>query len=108
MIYNDGFPMNEDKRVTICPQCKNEQFSDNAEYCRICSTPLFNLCEGQDEWDEYGNNINTQYHRNLGNARYCEICGKATMYFKMKLLRPYTMVLEDYQENDSDTDNYPF
>ena len=28
MIYNDGFQMDDNLRVTKCPKCGNEQFDD--------------------------------------------------------------------------------
>lgn len=116
MIYNDGFQMDDNLRVTRCPKCGNEQFDDDAEYCRICGTPLFNICEGQEEWDNYGNVIDRTYHRNYGNSRFCERCGKPTGYFKLKLLRPYDEVEEQYKKqyseihslDDIDTDDLPF
>ena len=116
MIYNDGFQMDDNLRVTKCPKCENEQFDNNAEYCRICGTPLFNICEGQDERDTFGNFIERTYHKNYGNSRFCERCGEPTRYFKLKFLRPYNEVEEEYKKqysefdslNDSDSDELPF
>ena len=98
MRYNDGCPMDEELRVTECPKCGNEEFSKDADYCRICGTPLYNLCEGEDIYDYNGNYDRHEGHRNHGNARFCEKCGKPTAFFKAKFLRPYNEVKEQYVE----------
>ena len=38
MIYNDGFSMDENLRVTQCPKCGNEQFSEDASW--LMAVPL--------------------------------------------------------------------
>lgn len=98
MIYNDGFPMDENLRVTQCPKCGNEQFSEDAEFCRICGVSLYNYCEGEDIFDYNGNFDHTETHMNRGNARFCEKCGKPTIFFKQKFLFPYDEVKEEYVE----------
>ena len=40
MRYTDGFELDENYRVKICPRCENEEFSDDAIYCRICGAML--------------------------------------------------------------------
>ena len=52
-------------------------------------------------------------HRNVGNARFCEFCGQATMLLKEKLLKSYkevqaTQNTQDDEELPFDTDNFPF
>ncbi|MGI6700804.1 MAG: hypothetical protein ACOX6G_10920 [Christensenellales bacterium] len=96
MRYNDGFVMNEDLRVTECPKCGNEEFSEDADYCRICGTTLYNLCDGEDIYDHTGHLEYHEAHRNHGNARFCEKCGKPTAFFHAKFLRPYSEVKEQY------------
>lgn len=116
MIYDDGFSMDDNLRVTKCPRCENKQFDDAAEYCRICGTPLFNMCEGQEEWDDFGNLVDRNYHKNHGNARFCEKCGRPTEFFRLKLLRPYNEVMDKYQNqysercplNNNDSGELPF
>ena len=55
------------KRVLFCPLCKNHEFSKDAEYCRICSTPLFNKC--------------TKENKIIATAcRYCPDCGNVTTF----------------------------
>lgn len=96
MIYNDGFSMDENLRVKECPKCGNEEISDDAEYCRICGTNLFNTCDGQEIYDYDGIFIRIEKHPNHGNARYCEKCGKPTAFFNAKFLRPYNEIRPDY------------
>lgn len=116
MKYNDGFRMDDDLRVTKCPRCENEQFDADAEYCRICGAPLFNMCEGQEERDNFGNVYDYSYHKNYGNSRFCEKCGKPTEYFRLRFLRPFDEVTEQYiaqysglhNDNNEESDDLPF
>lgn len=96
MIYKDGYPMDSNLRVTVCPLCGNEEFSDDAVHCRICGTGLYNNCEGQRIYDEFGNYEDFVIHRNHGNARFCEKCGAPTAFAKANFLRPYLEVREEY------------
>ena len=128
MIYNDGFPMDENLRVAQCPKCGNEQFSEEAEFCRICGASLYNLCEGEDIYDYNGNFDHHEEHKNYGNARFCEKCGRPTQFFKERFLLPFDEVREDdverylksnptatsgntvmvLAEGDDDNDSFPF
>lgn len=92
MIYEDGVPMDNDLKMARCPKCGNEQFSEAAEFCRICGTYRYNLCEGDDIYDSYGNFDHHEQHRNAGNARFCEVCGKPTLFFKEGFLCPFENV----------------
>ena len=92
MIYNDGFPVNDDMRFEKCPRCGNEEYSEYAQYCRVCGLPAFNECEGGEVYDNFGESMGFQIHRNAGNARFCEHCGKKTMLFKERILKPYEQV----------------
>ena len=64
---------------------------------------MYNECEGDFDRDEYGNQGEYHIHRNLGNARFCEFCGQPTMLFKEKLLKPYTEM-----QTEEDEDSFPF
>lgn len=86
MIYNDGYEVDNEKRFVRCPRCGNEEYSSEAAFCRICGLPAYNECEGSVEYDDFGNTEGFHIHRNAGNARYCEYCGKPTMLFKEKIL----------------------
>ncbi|PEJ58169.1 hypothetical protein CN692_07750 [Bacillus sp. AFS002410] len=55
--------------------CGNEDFSENASYCKKCATYLYNECL----------NINNNFgcgQKNVGDALYCEYCGHQTMIGK--------------------------
>lgn len=81
MDYNDGIPYDpKTMRVRECPRCHNSQFQDNSLYCRICGLELYNICIGNEERDSWGNPIYSNQHKNPSNARFCEICGKPTVY----------------------------
>lgn len=110
MIYNDGYETDNNLRFVRCPRCGNEEYSQDARYCRICGFPVYNECEGDYDQDEYGNQGIYQIHRNAGNARYCEFCGQPTMLLKEKLLKPYIEVTTDADENPAvfDGDDLPF
>ena len=99
MIYRDGYAMDNNLRFLKCPKCGNEEYSGDAKYCRICGVSSYNECEGSPEYDNFGNAIDFTIHKNAGNARYCEYCGKPTMLFNEKLLRPY---IEVQAEQDDD------
>lgn len=82
MIYSDGYETNDELRFIRCPRCGNEEYSVETKYCRICGMPAYNECEGNTDQDIYGNIIDIDTHRNAGNARYCEYCGKRRCYLK--------------------------
>lgn len=103
MIYNDGYETDGNLRFVNCPKCGNEEYSEEAKYCKICGFSAYNECEGSPEYDNFGNVIDFNVHRNVGNARYCEYCGKPTMLLNEKLLRPYTEVQAEQAE-----DVFPF
>lgn len=109
MIYKDGYQMDENLRVIKCPVCGNKEFSDDAEYCRICGTRLYNYCEGY--YDGFAQeNI---CHKNPGNARYCETCGSPTYFFKEGLLEPWDKATEkisceETKEVEFDESDLPF
>ena len=98
MIYDDGIEMDENGRAKVCPVCGNEQFSENADFCRICGFAVYNLCEGTPIHDDFGNYEGVEQHRNAGNARFCEKCGQPTHFFKSKILRPFDEVRSTYVE----------
>lgn len=76
----------------------NEEYSEDAKYCRIWGFSTYNECDGFPKYDNSGTVINFNVHRNVGNARYCEYCGKSTMLLNEKLLKPYTEVQADQEE----------
>ena len=103
MIYNDGFATDNNLRFVSCPRCGNEEYSEKAQYCRLCGLSAYNECDGSQDYDDFGNVIGFSVHKNIGNARYCEFCGKPTKLFKEKLLKPYTEV-----QTEPNEDPFPF
>ena len=93
MIYDDGFSIDDDRRFTTCPKCGNEEYSENAEYCRICGFDRYNYCEGTRREDEFGEFLVVERHKNCGNARFCEICGARTVLYSEDILVPYIKYL---------------
>lgn len=89
MKYEKGYAVDNNMRVIECPKCQNEVFSHNALYCKLCGTKLFNKCAGTPEYDGYGNEVDTIYHNNPGNARYCETCGEPTYFLNEGFLKPW-------------------
>ena len=90
MVYTDGPAVDNENRFITCPICENEEFSEDAKYCRICSQYRSNQCEGYYESDGYGNSCDelTQ-HDNPANARFCETCGRKTQFFIDGLLKTW-------------------
>ena len=105
MIYRDGYETDSNLRFVRCPRCGNEEYSEDALYCRICGFSAYNECEGSTECDNFGN---VNVHRNVGNARYCEYCGKPTMLLNEKLLRPYTEVQAEQEDPFPFDEELPF
>lgn len=87
MIYTDGVPMDEKKRVLYCPRCKNQEIDSDAEYCHICGLSLYNVCVS--DWND-----DRPQHQNSSNARYCKICGRPTEYHLQNILRSYEEVMK--------------
>lgn len=100
--YNDGVPFDgESMRIEQCPRCHNRQFSDKAQYCRICGMDLYNRCDGMEE-DNFGNwypNPEAQ-HFNPSNARFCETCGRPTFFFSQKILCDYKDFKPDAEDSE--------
>lgn len=76
-----GIQTDENLRFIKCPVCGNDEFSEEAEFCRICGSAIINYC--QDLYDEHGYRISTGCGKpNPGNARFCEYCGNPTLLYK--------------------------
>lgn len=101
MFYKDGFDLDSRERVILCPNCSNEEFSDKACHCRICGIELYNFCEGY-----YDNDLQEHIkHKNPGNARFCEICGAPTYFFKENFLKKWEDAKKEIEPNLSDGTN---
>lgn len=94
--YYESIFTYEKNRVVFCPKCKNHNFSENAEYCSICGTPLHNRCLREDKILD-------------GTKRYCPDCGSNSLFnelnlFHIKSIEPIdsieylTMDISDYIE----------
>lgn len=109
MIYNDGVNMDEEGKVLECPRCNNEEFSQDAEHCRICGLSTSNKCEGYYD-EEYGGHFVS--HDNPSNARFCETCGKPTAFFNEEILKPWEIAKQELETEDevavSLDDDLPF
>ena len=86
------------KKIKKCPRCFNEEFSDDAFYCKICGLELINKCTGIPYADDFGN-YPGQIHDNSPDARFCETCGASTVYNDRKILKSY---IEIQEENKKD------
>ncbi len=103
MLYENEHEVDANFRVIKCPKCSNEDFSEEANYCKICGAPLFNTCEDQ----------HTCYHNNVGNARFCETCGSQTEFFKLGYLNSWeesteNPFLDSFVPDKNSDDNIPF
>ena len=97
MKYEDGVPFDsETMRVMECPLCHNEEFGDNAKFCRICGTDLYNYCDGLVFEDDGNGSYVKDRHPNPSNARFCEICGRPTCFGEKGILCNY----ESYPNNN--------
>lgn len=104
--YNDGVPFDEETlRVETCPKCGNQEFSENAMFCRICGTSIYNMCEGETDNNGYGEYIvDGSQHRNPSNARYCETCGKPTYFLSKNILCDFTKFVPEGEDGAGNDD----
>lgn len=80
MMYS-GVKTNESLMFLKCPVCGNDQFSHEAEFCRVCGSAIYNFCK--DHYDETGYKKSNGCGRpNPGNARFCEYCGNPTLLYE--------------------------
>lgn len=84
--------VDKNNRFMQCPQCGNEQFSESANYCKICGLYLFNECSNTAEPINY-ESCGTI---NPGDARHCEKCGETTYLMRMGLLTKW----QDWKKNN--------
>ncbi|WP_438335174.1 hypothetical protein ACIR03_01545 [Clostridium cochlearium] len=52
--------------------CKNQDFDEDATYCKICGTPLYNTCLSENK-------------KVSGACRYCPSCGETTKFQELNL-----------------------
>lgn len=85
----------EDGRVTECPVCGNVIFSPHASFCKMCGTPLYNSCREAREAEE-GYDDQPCQELNPADARYCEYCGRKTVFARLGILMSWEEVVEKY------------
>ncbi len=56
----------------------------------------------------FGNVIDFNVHKNVGNTRYCEYCGKPTMLLNEKLLKLYTKMQAKQEDSFPFDEAFPF
>lgn len=88
-INYSGIELDQNKRVVQCPKCCNEVHSEQAKFCKICGTLLYNLCNGIKVYDPFGNIVEYIDHINDGNARFCAECGSKTTFYKQEFLKDW-------------------
>ena len=89
MVYESDIKYDpKTNRIKECPRCKNEIFSDGAQYCRLCGLELVNKCIPEPWDDSFGYSHDSEAHDNPPDARFCEQCGAPTVYYqKHELLK---------------------
>ena len=80
-------PADETGRVLTCPLCGNEEFSENARFCRVCGTPAVNACTA---------GFNACGRACGPGASCCAACGSETEYARRGLLPEWKAVREAY------------
>lgn len=91
--YYRDIETNDNKRLVFCPICKNHEFSDEAQHCRICGTPLFNRCKKEDKI------LDASY-------RHCPDCGSETEYKELYNSLPQKANLDSFIDLPIDLDDY--
>lgn len=92
MVYDDGFELDENGHVYMCPICQNQDISLDRDHCRICGTYLINQCSNADGHEEGYNYIEACGKPAHKNSRYCEYCGSTTTFFNWELLKPWDQI----------------
>lgn len=76
--------------VLKCPNCDNEEFPENSNYCMICGKVTVNQCTFAIQDDASFENWQCQHTEPLpGNARYCPYCGSKTTFLTHEILKPW-------------------
>jgi Zn-dependent peptidase ImmA (M78 family) len=59
----------ENGRYTECPRCGNNDFSNDANFCKICGLYLYNICF--EDLPNYSFQCRVKFRVNPGDARFC-------------------------------------
>lgn len=84
IIYPTNIQMDRYKRVLSCPVCRTGRFNSSGDRCDRCGTYIFNYCISY-----FDDNSNECSFANVGNSRFCEMCGKPSYYNEKGLLQPW-------------------
>lgn len=84
--------VDNNNRFCKCPQCGNDVFSHDANYCKLCGFYLYNSCSNSVQDSSYSSYCN---RINPGDARYCEICGEETVLMQKGLLFSWNEIVVD-------------
>ena len=80
-IFYPGIAVNQNKRVVKCPECENITFSKEAQFCKICGTRTYNVCEGIYKTNTPRAVSDCYLNPTDGNARYCSDCSSKTTFY---------------------------
>lgn len=82
IIYPTNILMDKYKRILSCPVCRTDKIHHSDDRCNRCGTYIFNYCSSY-----FDDNKNACSFANLGNSRFCEMCGKPTYLYEKGLLQ---------------------
>jgi ribosomal protein L37E len=87
--------VDQKKRFLVCPRCGNKNFSDDANYCKMCGLYLYNSCTRTEVESDSPSECGMI---NPGDARYCEYCGSPTRLLELGLLMTWEELIESQKE----------
>jgi Zn-dependent peptidase ImmA (M78 family) len=95
MVDISSITMDDNMRYNKCPSCGNEDFSNEARYCKKCGNYLFNDCT-----NDYFEQEGTCGAHNVADALFCEYCGTITNLGQM-------VQAKNNEEESNSSDNVP-
>lgn len=87
--YQEEYENDSEWKMIRCPVCHKTTESDYGTNCPACDTPLFNECRESSLIRKIFLRKRSTIHKNAGNARYCETCGKETLFYQSLYLQDY-------------------
>jgi ribosomal protein L37E len=87
IYYPDEVKMDSFKRALVCPKCLRDISHIRGDKCTYCKTYMFNFCS-----EFLNNSAHECSYANPGYARYCEMCGRPTYYYKRSYLADWQTV----------------
>ncbi len=88
MVY-PGIELKESGQAKECPQCKNKEHLEVAEFCMICGKPVINRCTYAIDRSVSSEFQCTHDEPLPGNARFCPYCGSKTTFYDQRVLLAY-------------------